>query len=127
MSEQTMEAPAATETEGNGKRRKLPEVRKVFLTKEELDQGQAEAINQGHDYDTKKYKVTGNGTERFVLGFSPANAVSQVYDAMGVTVEELDAKARAARVPKSPEAIFASLSDEDKKVIEKLLKASKHK
>jgi hypothetical protein len=106
-------------------KRKLPEVSKIFNSKEELDAGQAAAITAGHDYDTKKYKVSLGEKTFWVLGFSPANAVSQVWKELGIGVEEVDPKGRAAKAPQTPEAIFGSLSDEDKKVIEKLLREQK--
>lgn len=109
--ETATQATAAAQAEANGtKRKRLPEVDKVFKTKAEVDAGQKVAREKGHTYDTRKFRVidsTGK-VELFVLAYSPANAASQVWDKMGVQVEEVDP---SDRVPfqQSPEKSAANL------------------
>ncbi len=114
-------APATAEDNGK-KRKKLPEVAKVFDTKAKLDAGQKEARDKGHTYDTRKFKVTVNGKSMFVLGYSPANAAGQVIEELGIAVEELDPSERAAFQMK-PETFVSKLSDEDRKAVLALLTA----
>jgi len=63
---------------------------KIFTTVEALNEGCAAAQAKGATYDTKKYKVSGHGKEIFVMGYSPANAASQVYEQFGIEVVSLD-------------------------------------
>ena len=122
-------ASAAAVAEGNGtKRKKLPEVQKVFKTEAELNEGQKVAIEKGHTYDTRKFSVASADGKviKYVLAYSPANAASQVFEDLGIKVDELDAKARTPFQPSKEKAVdtiignASSLTDEQK---EALLKA----
>ena len=101
------------------KRRRLPPVDKSFASEAELSKGQSKALELGHTYDTRKFKVTAGGKNFFVLGYSPASAVAEVWEQIGVQVTELDPKARAAMVL-TPQVLiekFVGLSEEDRKFV----------
>ncbi len=121
------QTPAATIPANNGKRKRLPEVPKVFNSLAELDAGCKVAEDQGHTYDTRRFEVlSADGkVKKFVLGYSPANAASQVFEDMGIKVTALDAGGRATKAVAATKenalAIFEKLSETDRAALVKMM------
>lgn len=116
-------------------RRQLPEIKRVFATRKELDEAQKDAQSKGHDRDVRKFAVTCNGKTIFVLSYNPSYAAYMSWKDAGMTIEEIDPQTvsrtmtpekMAAKLTSDTDGL-AKLSDKDKKALIAALEASSKK